>query len=433
MSPAALSRAITIFLLIVGVPLILGVYRLFDRTNPLLCYVLLGLLLVATVLQSGNTPFVGRRERPYWLLFVVLLAATLPAVLVDRGSLRDQMLGLVTCFIWTSVAVSLASNIRTAADLRRAVRAFDVLGVLMVGSVLFGALASKALGIEFGETVTLYGLFRVFGPLGDQVAFAIVPVTVGAVLRGRLVLSVACVAALLLTGTRGALVALAIAALWALVTARQWYPYLPRRERRRVRLMAAAVAVGWCFVMFGMSGVVGAFLNQQINNTSRSSYAVRNGPFILGVEVASVNPVLGVGYLGFRTHALTRASSARFNFGSDVERATYTTQNQLVQTATDAGIPGVLALVWFVVSTLRCFAETRRAVAPASRLRIVALEAGFVGLAVGNQSAVWVLPTAAAGYVVFILSALAWRSREILPDAAPVASASHPQPSTTVG
>jgi O-antigen ligase len=116
----------------------------------------------------------------------------------------------------------------------------------------------------------------------------------------------------------------------------------------------------------------------------------------LALDVLKSNILFGIGFLRFSEVVSEGGASMLFDAvkisGQFAESYVANASNQYLQSGLDAGIAGVVALVLLLVrSATTCLAEAREddgVLAPF-------LMAGFawiVGLALGNQSAVWILP-----------------------------------------
>jgi len=131
----------------------------------------------------------------------------------------------------------------------------------------------------------------------------------------------------------------------------------------------------------------------------------------LGLQVFLNNMLTGVGYSGFRFAAMGYDPEALFqafalNFITN-------TSNQLIQVATDAGIPGLIAFLFLMKI---CYTTLNTAALQTSDVMADTFIAGriwLVALLIGNQTAVWLIQGSIITYLFWILLAMAAVSRKI--------------------
>jgi len=345
---------------------------------------------------------IGKVEIAYVAFIFVLVVATLVARtrFTEVGQV-PQLHGILMLILWTSCLFTIPALLRTRTAIAAAIAVLDLLGVLIALTVL-----AALLGLNFGEVQgsELGGLTRVFGPFGDSVAFVLAFFLVRALVVRSLWRIVLFAVTLFATASIGAaLVLLAAVGFLALDWVRRnSIGDLRVRPLYLLFNLAALVALGI---------LAGAGLWARITDSEMFAYSMglRLGAFQLGVRVVEAEPLIGAGYNGFS------ALAGRFQPESFFDTFSYNyiaqVPNQYLQTAADAGVLGLIALIvllWFACRTLRA-AAVRAAAVRASPLHLEfhAYWAWCLGLVFGNQSAAWLLPYSLVPVLFFTATGLA--------------------------
>lgn len=399
-------RSALVVYLVAGVPVLYSLYQLAGAKNPILVYYPLAITFGVLALLNMRSLLRRKTHVLFYALFGALAVATwLVRYRHEDTSFYPQMVSLVVCFVWLSTFISVYFAIRTPKQLAIALDTLDIIGLLITASVYLSFVGRIFFGFTFGESVDQFGQQRAFGPLGDQVGFVIVLFALLALTQGQWLRMAVHVGAIVLTGTRGAMISLAIGMLWVV-----WYVLFLRQrqvQRRRYRLifavlLAAAAFGGFLASPFGATAADRLFSAEQRNATISD----RLGPMRLGLQVFSDNPISGVGFLGF-----SRLESAYdFERTTVVGANTWSTQNQYVQTATDGGIFGLMLLVLLLWQIIRTLLLALHHPAPTANRELFAFVAYVVAIAIGNQAAVWLLPSAATGYFLLLIAGIGERT-----------------------
>jgi len=355
--------------------------------------------LASAVLLRGGTLVVHRVHAALLLFLGVLFAATsIAAFRFGSAFFRAELTPLVR-FVVQALALTLffpqGLHERQFPLLRRSL---DVLGYVMAVPIFVGILFLGS-GLDVGE---VHGA-RTFGFVGDQVGFLLVLYVLWHLIARNYLRAFFFALAILATGTRGALIALVVG---VLVTAlqRRWL------GGRRVRLRT----------VLGVPLVLGVVLfTTDIGGTRTrlSGRAVGRGSNVeqrlltqrLGVEVFAESPAVGVGYTGYRLRAVEKGAITRFVSQLGHYSTVFTTNasNQLLQTATDAGVGGVVALGLLFFQLLRALRTAARWADPATSELLFAAYFWMLALIVGNQAAVWLLPGSFIAYLQWLCAAVA--------------------------
>jgi len=403
------SRHASTVALLAAVPALFAIYAVVGASDYRLVYALLAVMMVAALARGLANFFARRALLAYHALFGLLLLTSVPTLLRDGAwAMYVQVETLTICYLWSSAFVLAFVFLRTREDVAAALVTLRHVGTAVTLSVYVALGVWLASGIAFGEVVDAYGQFRVFGPLGDQVGFVIVLFALWALLCGRWIQLTFHGGAIMLTSTRGAIVALVVGALWLLVS-----PPGGRRANRRFRVMQTLAFATIVVVSLLRLPFMGTAYSRIVEGDSGGSetFSDRIGAVQLGLMVVRDNPVFGVGYGGFRDHVDPFAVGRYFAENVDVDRGLFTTTNQYVQTAADGGVLALACLLCFASLVMR---NSRRAAAAERgdvRDGLAAIHGYAVAILIGNQSAVWLLPHAANGF--FLLAAVGIAERAL--------------------
>lgn len=360
------------------------------------CAALLLALAAIVHLARWRSAAIGKVEVAYLCFIFVLVVATL----VARARFHEvgpvpQLHGILMLVLWTGCLLTIPALIRTRAAVEAALAVLDLLGVLIALTVL-----AALLGLNFGEVQSSdLGMTRVFGPFGDSVAFVLAFFLVRALVVRSLWRIVLFAVTLFATASIGAALVL-LAALGFL--ALDW---LRRNSIGDLRVRPL-------YLLFNIAAVVtlgivaGSGLWARITNEEMFAYSLglRLGAFQLGARVFASEPLIGAGYNGFS--ALAGRFQPESFFDTFSENYIAQVPNQYLQTAADAGVLGLVALIvllWLACRTVRA-AATRPSPLQAE---FHAYWAWCLGLVFGNQSAAWLLPYSLVPVLFFTATGLA--------------------------
>ena len=383
---------------VVVTPVLLGLYL--TTLWPLLDFGMYAICLLIALPNLG--PFVGsvRRHSANFhllLLFAVLAVATAAAFgRVSSSQAILQAKTLLATAVWASIYVVVFASVRKVEDAARFVRWINAACLVITASVYLSVVLHGA-GISFGEVLEFSdGHIRAFGPLGDQVGFVLVLPALMALAASRPVMFGVHVGALLLTATRGAVLCLAVGLVLhvvVLVTGQA------RPGRNRVLGGLAALAVAGVLWLTPLSNVVTDRLLQPWESTD---YSLRLSAIETGTQVVLDHPLLGVGFNGFG--AGRPAVAEDWLIPNAAENGLSRAANQYVQTATDGGLPALLALILFVGCAARNALRIARSREGSPEL--AGTQIWLVAIFAGNLGALWLLSNTATGYFMFAVAGL---------------------------
>ncbi len=338
------------------------------------------------------TDLLIRRSRPLTFLpigvFVGAMTISTFGAIYTLGdsAFRPELHALLRMVAEASVVLIIANAVRSRSEVRRFLVCWRILGLLFAASVLVDVVL-QPLGLALGEVQAGELTTRYLGPVGDSVSFILPLFLFTSFLAGRPAEAVFVGLAMLATGTRGALLTVAIGS--AVIVARQ--------RGLDMRRLLGGVAIG--LLLVGVFATDFGGLRTRIVDARILGEGMyqRLTSYSLAFDVFLSHPLLGVGFTGF-TLALPRHEAPTFVTG---------TYNQWLQVLTDGGLLGFIAFTWLIVSALTTL--QRASSAEYSRRVAMPLSAGhawLAGLALGNQTAAWLLPGSFIAYLLWCLLGL---------------------------
>jgi hypothetical protein len=355
---------------------------------------LLGLAVVLPCL----TTFTSSLQRSATGLSLVLLFLALSMSMLAAFYIQPSMVvwlqakGLAGTAVWASIYIVVFVLVRRTEDANRVARWIDGVCLILSASVWAGALLHLA-GIPFGEVIDAGTTFRAFGPLGDQVGFVVVLPALTSLVARRPLRFGFHLSAVLLTGTRGALLCLLVGVIGLFVLR-------VGTSRGRRWQLAAVVVVGILLWFMPMS----AALKERFLQPS-----MRRQAFETGIEVVRKSPVIGVGFNGLDSNrsAVVEDWTIPVQAANGLSRAS----NQYIQTAVDGGLVALSALLLFVALGIR---NARRVIRwPAASPELLGSQLWLISVFLGNQASLWLLPETACGFFVFAVAGLAAKAGDL--------------------
>lgn len=338
-----------------------------------------------------------RKSQVYLVAFWVWMAtAALIAGFTGMSkSTRSTLIDLYQAASWISVYWTVNALVGSKEMLKTAILVLKRSGVVITASVYAGLILHKAFDFQFGEIVALEsGFFRCFGPLGDHVGFVMVLFAILAFATGRYLESAFHLGAIFITSTRGAMISLLVGLIWLTLTNTN----AASLSRKISQGIITALVIAGGLLVYGLSGV-GETSANRILDTSDLSHGAgsRLNAFELAVKVWNSSPIFGTGWGGFRDSWLGHADQETLSSAGDLDRGMYYTQNQLLQTATDGGVFGVIFYLIFAATLLRESRNTIKKYQGPERKALQGLDAYLAAILFGNQSAVWLSVYSSSG------------------------------------
>jgi hypothetical protein len=355
------------------------------------------LLLVAAAVWAVNstTERISGAEIAFVLFCWILGLATLVAMLrFPELASVPMSTPLISFLLWCSPIFTIPVLVRTHRDLSLSLGCIDALGYLLVLSVLL-----PAIGLEFGEVQEseVAGLRRVFGPFGDSIALIMGFFLVDSASRASWWRCGLYGSALLLTVGLGATL-VAVVSLLALAKVVFTGGSASLTRIRPWQVISATVAISSAILL-----AAGGLQTRLASPELAVSLGLRLSSMISAWNVFVDNLWLGVGYTGLKAVSERYRPEALFEVFST--NYTSTAQNQLLQTATDAGILGVVALVLMVAYALLTMRRASR-LPHGTHFRYRGFWAWSLGLCLANQTSVWLLPNSLVPFLFFLVTGL---------------------------
>ncbi|MFO0969280.1 MAG: O-antigen ligase family protein [Gemmataceae bacterium] len=287
------------------------------------------------------------------------------------------------------------TSLRQARTVALAILGF--LGVLL--AIQFFNYAGADRGWVIGEVQGLErDQVRIFGPVGDSVGFILLLGYVYGLCRENLIVAAAFAGGIVVTAGLGAVISMAVATAFYLVAR----PYLaaaaPRRGAAPLLLglgLAAAAALVWTTPLT-------ATLRERLSGAYEESGGQRALTARVALTMVDDNFWTGVGFMGFR-HLVMRYGGSDY-FGYDAaDGGTANANNQALQSLTDAGIPGIVALAALIFVAARLlYRVAHRAGDPVLAAFFSAVMLWLLAQAFGNLAATWLTPSSGVALLLWI-------------------------------
>lgn len=404
-----------------------GIVRI--TVSDVLTLVVIGAYAVQVIFRRRALTF-SRMETVTFLLMLTLFVASLFAALTRPTFNLGMALTALGRLAAQAVYLFCLSNlIAERQDYRQMHRMVFVVGLFCALNVYLG-FGLGQLGISFGESQNVTedwgGTSRSFGLVGDSVGF-ILTLFVGWAAASRKYAWTAFFAiAILLTGTRGAMVC-AVVTLVALASFSQ--------VRHQVHILTVVLGVL-------ISGAASYAIADQLSLLQRfdegsygNSRAQRLATWIVAARMVQESPstmLFGVGYNAYIYESENFGAASVFGQGGlsweeGGRRMSANATNPYLQMLVDGGIAALLMYLWFLWTALSTLRRGVREM-PEMDAFFIGAWAWILGLAIGCQWAVWLLPSSYVTQLLWpalaiVIAAQRMRAQEV---AAPAAAAALP-------
>lgn len=344
-------------------------------------------------------------------LMGTLLFANLIAYLkFGPGILLSTTLTLARLTLEVTIVGIMAFTVREDWQLHVISRIITTQGVLIAANIYANALVGSW-AFSFGEIQGVdSGLVRSFGVVGDQAGFLLTFFVLKAILARKVSQTVLFAGAVVLTGTIGAVVSLLVGVAAIIVTRTGQNVIAPTRSPHRRCYVIAVAAI--CLVLLAAASTADlAGLRSRVIQGSAFTFSglQRLLSAQLALRVIRDNPLTGVGYVGMFSVADRYGASGIFlnQFGDITANYTATAGNQWLQTMTDGGILALGATVTLVVVLVRVLRRAANLGSPRLELFFTAGAVWVISMALGNVTAVWILPGSLISILLWLLTGLA--------------------------
>ena len=361
-------------------------------------------ILIMVIIKVAG-PILLRKQRlrlyPEYLSVAIFLCVLLAATIASyyrfgEEVFTSEIISFLRFLSQIAVFFLLPFSIRTTKELLLARKIFDYVGYAIALTVYL-SLIFFGFGTILGEVQTSEGISRYFGFIGDQVGFIILFFIFNKLIHRDWIGVVLFLGALLATGTRGAIVALAVGLIIIALQMRNELA-LPKKKVA-ILLMALAIFVS-LLVMLDFGGSRNRFLWYHLEAGLSQRLVTMKLAGLMFID----NIITGVGYTGFRHFALDYGAWNEFSSVLYFSRNFIATAgNQFLQVATDGGILGLISFGYMVIVLLRTLKKAARNTVNEYRNIFFAGYVWLLSLLLGNLTATWLLPSSLISYFLWII------------------------------
>jgi hypothetical protein len=361
-------------------------------------------LKVACFLMLSRHRLHSYMYAPICAFLTVLLVATLLSYSRFGYDVFKGEIVAFTRFLCQFIIFALmAHSILTTRQLELADNCIYFFGLALAASVYIG-LILFTVGIQFGETsIDEYGnIRRFFGPLGDQVSYLLPLFLYRELIKRRIMVALFFGMAILLTGTRGALIISIIGLAFIYKSF-----FRNRYIWKGSYTVVSSIVVGIMVVALSLNvgGMWARFMDREVLG---SGFRLRGTSAVLATEMFLDNILTGVGFSGFKfmvsDYSRETIFSPSLEYSPNFEA---TPANQYLQVATDAGILGLILFLWMI---RRCLGVLRLAQKFVPVELKQSFEASYIwmwSLLIGAQGVVWMLPDMTMSYILWMILGMA--------------------------
>lgn len=332
----------------------------------------------------------------------------------------------ISILIWPSLFLYFSQLRLRNDDLRKIFRVLRILGIFMAINCIAPLVIYFISGISIGEFFTVGGKIRSFGFLTDQIGFGLIYFLTYYVYKNKIFYIVLYSVAILVTGTRGAIIAGGMAFLAS------WYyrnkdNSIPMHRKNFIFFMGMILA--FLILYYGPFNVFDTinfrFDAESMENTSEQRFNGMNA----GINLFLSNPLFGVGYGNFATNVLQNPKLFQlFDFDRMMALTLANAQNQFIDIAANGGIICLFAIAAFLYHNIKRIRSQIENNILKSEFRVILIF--LVSMLLFNQTALYLLNSgicslllmtllgvsSARNYLEYSTSELNSERRKIMPD-----------------
>lgn len=374
---------------------------------------LVDFILMALFAKIGLSTIIKREvaaDRQLFLaigvfMTVQLLASIASVIHFGNTHMSRSITSLARFTAELLIIIVLAQSVRTLPEARRCAQiligTLVILGVIQFVNFLgasHGIIIGEVQGIERGEQ-------RYFGPVGDSVGFIL--------LLGYLYYLCAWKPAGVLLFAGGIILTAGIGAMFGTAVATGLFLIFGVRADA-VRIFTRKYL--WLVPLFLFCAVLAsATVGQTMAKTLvdrfthgkvSESAGQRMVSTKLGARIIMDNPILGAGFMGY-LNALPKYGARQYFDPQKPDGGSANANNQLLQTLCDGGIVGFFATGIFIAAMAAAF--RRAEAATDDPIFTLTFRAAFIWLlanVLGNQAAVWLIPSSYVSRILWVLLGL---------------------------
>jgi O-antigen ligase len=370
--------------------------ELFIRTILILHLILLIILL----------PEIAATKSKLIYLFILLFIAHLSAIMISYFTniiilLDFPLKNVLGLFLWVSIYPICYVCLIEKDNFTFLAKYFEFSNIFYILSILIPYILFYVFNIKFGE---IQGS-RIFGPLGDQIGLVLVFFTCYSLARKKFIIFGLSSFLIIITGTRIALLSLFFSSIFILNNR--------RTTSTKINLFNSFLVIAIIILLLRFTiassldeKITDRYSIQRFNETSWT----RELPLILGLNAFIENPLSGLGF-GEYTNLVFHGKYDKLILQNTTLDINYgyvsSTSNQLLQTAVDSGIIGLLFLLIFFYFLLKSafYKEIREKNVKVNSI-LIAAKSFTVSLVLINQTSIYLIAGSLIGFYLFFSIAI---------------------------
>jgi O-antigen ligase len=293
---------------------------------------------------------------------------------------------------------------------------FNLFGYLVLFSSWLSIFLFYFTGEQLGEIQSNQNGVRYFGLIGDQLGFIGLIFIFISLMVGSKINAVIWGITVIATGTRGAIISLVMGLII------YFLPKLPNLLKKNWSIFAQIknliiflFVVLIYLIFYDKINLQINLITEIFNNTLSRIIKIYGDDFSgtqrkltwqIATNVFLNNPLIGVGYSGFRFVALKYGAEELLT-GYDVANSTANASNQYLQVATDAGLIGIMGFISLFSSIFKILKIASYCPIPELSKFFIAGRIWLWSLLIGNQTAAWFVPGSLISYLLWLILGMA--------------------------
>lgn len=257
----------------------------------------------------------------------------------------------ISILMWPSLFLYFSQLRLRSGEVKKIFGWLRVIGIIMAINCIAPLVLYFVSGIRIGELSIVGSKIRFFGFLTDQIGFGLIYFLIYYVYKNKIAFIVFFSVAILITGTRGAIIAGGFAFLIALYY-RNRDNSIPLSGRNITFFIGIILA--FLILNFGPLNIFDAinfrFDAKSIENTSVQRFNGMNA----GISLFLNNPLFGVGYGNFASSVLHDPKLfGLFNYNRTMANSLANAQNQFIDIAANGGLVCLFAMFAFLFHNIK--------------------------------------------------------------------------------
>ena len=260
-------------------------------------------------------------------------------------NLSRNLISTVSLLFWPLFFIFFSARRITTEKIKLQFKLINTIGYIIAANCILPVLLFYTTGYNLGELIIADNKIRSFGYLSDQVGFATVYFLINAIFRRRNIDIVIFSLAIIVTGTRGAII-MAIAA--SMIT----LYYRTNGVTLNIKHWFSVLAIGIFLICTNFFNLLTNTVYLRLDDQSMgASSDQRLGAMNMGITLFLENPITGVGYGHFfeSVQSNPKFFKIKSDFSSqEFARGFSNAQNQLFEILANGGIIALFVVVCFL-------------------------------------------------------------------------------------